>query len=320
MKALLYHLDGRLPNIALMRISAHHRALGHEVELRRGNPQPWLWDDPPDYVYGSAIFQATRPVAERLKTYYPEAMIGGTGVDVPPLIVSNLSTANVTTLDQDYSIYPDFRQSIGFSQRGCRLRCEFCVVPQKEGRVKPEQPISGIWRGDPWPREVVLLDNDFFGNPEWRDRVTELRDGKFKVSFTQGINARCITDEAAEAIASLDYRNDAMDTKRIYTAWDNRDDEERLFSGLRKLTSAGIKPDYIMVYMLIGYWPGETAQDRDYRRQKLRDFGARPYPMPFVRNRELVGFQRWVIGAYDKRISWKEWSEASFRPEKLTAA
>ena len=119
----------------------------------------------------------------------------------------------------------------------------------------------------------------------------EIRDGRFAVSFTQGINARCLTDEAAEAIASVDYRNDSMDTRRIYTAWDNRGDEERLFAGLNRLVKYGVKPDHIMVYMLVGYWPAETQEDRDYRRRRLREFGARPYPMPYYRTPRLIGFQ-----------------------------
>jgi hypothetical protein len=36
-RVLLWHLDGRLPNLALMRLAAHHRALGDVVELRRVN-------------------------------------------------------------------------------------------------------------------------------------------------------------------------------------------------------------------------------------------------------------------------------------------
>ena len=111
-----------------------------------------------------------------------------------------------------------------------------------------------------------------------------------------------------------------MKVKRIYTAWDNAKDEERLFSGLHRLCKYGVKPDHIMVYMLIGYWPGETESDRLDRQRKLRDFGARPYPMPFVRTKELMGFQRWCIGAYDKRISWADWKAADYRPEKLTLA
>lgn len=296
-----------------MRIAAHHRALGDEVSLRHtGSPCRELWDAP-DVVYGSAIFEKSRHSVDMLRNEFPSAIIGGTGVNV----TSTLEAHGITTLDQDYSIYPRYRHSIGFTQRGCRLKCPFCVVPKKEGAMRGEKTVADIWRGGDYPRELILLDNDFFGNPAWRERVSEIKYGGFKVSFNQGINIRFITEEAAKAIASLDYRDDSMKVKRIYTAWDNRKDEERLFAGLRRLTDCGVKPDSIMVYMLIGYWPGETDADRVYRQAKLRAFGCRPYPMPFVRTRELVGFQRWVIGAYDKRFSWDDWKQAGFRPEGL---
>lgn len=314
MRVLLFQLDGKIPNIALMRIAAHHRALGDSVELRRtGQPEQTLWDgvEAPDKVYGSAIFLKSMPTALRLRTAYPDAIVGGTGWDLGV----TLEGIGITTNEQDYSIYPGFRQSIGFTQRGCRLNCSFCVVPQKEGKVRAVQTISEIWRGDPWPRELLLLDNDFFGQAQWRERIAEIRDGRFKVSFNQGINARCLTEEAAKAIASVDYRDDSMTVKRIYTAWDSRADEERLFAGLNRLVKYGVKPDHIMVYMLIGYWPDETAADREYRRARLREFGARPYPMPYVRTPELMGFQRWVVPAYDKRVPWSAWSKNNFRPE-----
>ena len=162
-----------------------------------------------------------------------------------------------------------------------------------------------------------MLDNDFFGQPNWQKRIEEIKAGNFKVSFNQGINARFLTDETAAAIGNIDYRDDQMKVKRIYTAWDNKKDEHRLFNGLELLVKHGVKPDHIMVYILIGYWPGETAADREYRRAKLREFGARPYPMPFVRTPELVGFQRWVIGAYDKRIAWLDWVRAKYQPTNL---
>lgn len=108
-----------------------------------------------------------------------------------------------------------------------------------------------------------------------------------------------------------------MKARRLHTAWDNRKDRERLFAGLERLVRYGVKPDHIMVYMLIGYWPGETVRDWEYRRAELRAFGARPYPMPFVRNRETVGFQRWVVGAYDKRVSWDDWIAADYEPRRL---
>jgi hypothetical protein len=39
MRVLLLHLDGKLPNVALMRLSAHHKARGDEVTLRRAGPR-----------------------------------------------------------------------------------------------------------------------------------------------------------------------------------------------------------------------------------------------------------------------------------------
>lgn len=317
MRVLLFQLDGKIPNLALMRISAERKFMGDEVELRvAGNRvalESHLWDRTPDRVYASAIFTRSRGLVERLLQIHPDAIVGGTGWSMTTILEHH----GITTNSLDYSIYPRFEQSIGFTQRGCRLKCPFCVVPQKEGSVREVSTILDIWRGDPWPKEILLLDNDFFGQPHWRDRIQEIHDGGFRVSFNQGINARCLTEEAAEAIASVQYRDDSMQVRRIYTAWDSRADEQRLFQGLNRLVKYGVKPDQIMVYMLIGYWPYETHEDRDYRRRRLREFGARPYPMPFYRTQELVGFQRWVIGAYDKRIPWKDFEIAAWQPANL---
>lgn len=330
MKIRLLQIDGKVPNIALMRLSAHYKARGKRVVYHHADSiasvHPFQFD-PTDLIYASTIFSRSAPVVRALLQGRPDAIVGGTGSDVPPLKISSLESHGISTLKQDYSIYPNFRSSIGFTQRGCRLSCSFCVVPQKEGKVKPERTIAEIWRGDPWPRELILLDNDFFGQPDWRDRITEIRDGKFKVSFNQGINARCITDEAAEAIASVNYRDDQMKDKRIYTAWDSLADENRLFTGLNRLVKYGVKPDHIMVYMLCGYWPDETHDQREYRRARLRQFGARPFPMAYInadtpkeKADELRGFQRWVIRRADvgkNSCSWEDFKAANYRPEKV---
>lgn len=319
----LLQIDGKIPNIALMRLSAYHREKGDEVIFHHADSllsvHPSQFDSR-DKIYASAIFSRSKPIIEQLLLGRRDAIVGGTGFDVPPLQISSLEAHGILTLKQDYTIYPNFRSSIGFSQRGCRLNCPFCVVPQKEGKVKPVQTIWDIWRGDPWPRELHLLDNDFFGQQNWKNRIAEIREGKFKVCFNQGINARCLTEEAAEAIASVNYRDDQMKDKRIYTAWDNRADEDRLFTGLNRLVKYGVKPDQIMVYMLCGYWPGETQEDREYRRKRLRDFGARPFPMVYAKTPELMGFQRWVIRRADvgkNACSWEDFVAANYRPEKI---
>jgi hypothetical protein len=193
------------------------------------------------------------------------------------------------------------------------------VVPRKEGRVHPVASIAEIWRGEPWPKTVLLFDNDVFGQPHWAQRLEEIRTGQFRVCFTQGINVRLLTEEAAQALASVHFMDDQFRRRRLYTAWDNRRDEARLFTGLERLVRYGVPPDAIMVYILIGYWPGETEADWLYRQARLRAFGARPYPMPYVRTPATVGFQRWCVGAYDKRIPWPQWQAAGYRPERVYA-
>jgi hypothetical protein len=82
MRVLLCQLDGSFPNIALMRIAKHHRDCGDELDISHGASfERGLFDCEPDKVYGSAIFRKSIPLAERLKQRFPQALIGGTGVD-----------------------------------------------------------------------------------------------------------------------------------------------------------------------------------------------------------------------------------------------
>jgi hypothetical protein len=317
MSDLLLQLDGSTPNLALMRIAAHLRSKGRTVELRQLRRKESVHPtfDRYENVYASAIFERTRPLCRRLLEIYPNAIIGGSGWD-EEITVADVGVPATTT--PDYFDYPACPHSIGFTQRGCRLKCPFCKVPRMEGKVVKVATCWDIWRGDPWPRNLLLLDNDFFGQKDWRKEIEAIREGGFKVSFNQGFNVRLIDDEAAAAIASVDYRDNEFKDKRLYTAWDNRKDEKLLFTNLEALVRHGVKPDEILVYMLIGFWDGpQLTPDDFYRHAKLREFGCRPYPMPFVRNKELIGFQRWIVRRIDCNVPWEEFTRAKYRPEKV---
>lgn len=205
MHVLLLHLDGKLPNLALMRLHAYHRALGDTVELRKccdadgyadaTMVEPWLGDPAWGRVYASLIFERTKPVAERVRWLYPEAELGGTGWDFDggvPIRKTDLPEI-VTTYDPDYTGYPDFEYSIGFTQRGCRLKCDHCVVPWKEGRVRPSAPLENILNSGRSRTKAILLDNDFFGNPLWRDVIAYAREHDVALAVVQGIAASSAT-------------------------------------------------------------------------------------------------------------------------------
>jgi hypothetical protein len=325
MMVRLTQIDGTLPNLALMKLSHWHKAQGHEVVFSRAVDRDLFEPASYDRVYGSAIFKFSQQRLMRFQRNFPGAIVGGTGT---PSVATVEELIGAEHEHYDYSLYPDVTFSMGFTQRGCRLKCGFCVVPTKEGKPRSVSTIPAIWRGNPehatmgplpWPKHLHLLDNDFFGQDreQWQARLDEVRSGGFKVALTQGINCRMIDAESAAAIASIDYRDSAFKTKRLYTAWDSLHDEKRLLRGLELLAKHGVKPDHIMVYMLVGYREGETEADWLHRQSTLRAFGARPYPMPFIRTKETVGFQRWVVGSYDKRVPWDRWKAANYQPANL---
>jgi len=315
---LIFQVDGgAVPNLALMRIAAEERRRGSDIEFRhakRHSVRRGMFDAP-DAVYASAIFERSKSTCELLLREFPGAIIGGSGwneqAKLPDIGIERSGLL-------DYSLYPEWPHSIGFTQRGCRLACPFCKVPRMEGKIQKEAKVEQIWRGEPWPKNLLLLDNDFFGEPTWRSEIDAINQGGFKICWNQGFNVRLIGDEEAAAIASTNYRNADFTRRRLYTAWDNRKDEKRLFRNLEALVKYGVKPDEIMVYILVGFWDGPTLGPDDlYRHAKLREFGCRPYPMPFVRNDELRGFQRWCARRDDLKVSWQVFKAANYRPEKI---
>jgi hypothetical protein len=295
MKIRLTQIDGKLPNIALMKLSYFHKSQGDEVFFESSVVRS-VFEPEYDIVYGSAIFSSSNKKIHLFKSHFPNALVGGTGVDK----VNTVEKAIGINLYEyyDYSIYPDFQNSIGFTQRGCRLKCGFCVVPEKEGTVKHMNTLSEIWRGNPYPKNILLLDNDFFGQSNWQELCNEAIEKDFKISFSQGINIRLIQREGAEMLAKMKYYDDQFKDRRIYTAWDNRKEEKRFLTGINQLLEAGIKPDHIMVYFLCNYWEKGLTEDVWHRFKTMTEIGLRPYPMVFdVANatKELKEFQTWII-------------------------
>lgn len=297
-------IDGGLPNVALMRLAHWHKARGDNVVVTRHIERDLFETCHYDRVYGSCIFSFSKERLQRFLKQWPTAIVGGTG------------TGNTATIEQligdyafqDYEGYDDFQASIGFTQRGCRMRCKFCVVPQKEGKNRSVGTIAQIWRGAPFPKHIHLLDNDFFGQPDYNSLIDEIREGDFKVCFSQGVNTRLITDDAARALASIKYSDTKFSRRRLYTAWDNLKDEKVFFTGVQRLADAGIAPTNLMVYMLIGYDPLETWDRIWYRFNKMIDMGMDPYPMVYDEKRiDLKCFQRWVITRTYKTTPWDEY-------------
>lgn len=317
MNVRITQIDGKLPNLALMAISAFHRRRGDQIHFTR-DVERGLFEPEYGAVYASCIFQFAKHRLDRLTMAFPQAIVGGTGSFTTKTVEEVIGDERAL----DYSLYPDFTGSIGFTQRGCRLSCKFCVVPQKEGKNRSVRTIPEIWRGEGHPKNLHLLDNDFFGQPreQWQARIAEIKAGKFRVCLNQGINVRLIDEESAAALASIEYRDDQFQERRLYTAWDNLRDEGIFFAGIEKLEQARIPAKNIMAYMLIGFDITETWDRIWHRFNRMVERGIRPYPMVYDRKRtDLLSFQRWVLTGLYRIVGWDEYKRSTKSEESLAA-
>jgi hypothetical protein len=301
MKIKLVQIDGSMPNLALMKLAHWFRNKGDDVTFTTDiNNDGELYDQ----VFASSIFQFSQERLMKFQLAHPMSIVGGSGTPFNHTVEDLIGREYEY---YDYTDYPDVDYSIGFLQRGCRLRCKFCIVPAKEGKPRSASTVGELYRGLPHPRKLHILDNDFFGNPEWRERISEIRDGKFRICLSQGINVRLINEEAAAALATIEYRDTKFKERRLYTAWDNIGDEKIFFKGVDMLEKAGVPPKHLMAYMLIGYDKNETW-DRIWERfYKMIDRGIRPYPMVFDRSRkDLKTFQRYAVTGMYRACGWNE--------------
>lgn len=313
MRVRITQIDGKLPNLALMKLSHFYKSNGHDVYFQDSVTRS-IFEPQYDLVFGSAIFSTSEKKIQSFLSHFPSAKVGGTGSG------EKWTVEDFTGYDYpdvyDYSIYPEFKHSIGFSQRGCRLRCKFCVVPQKEGKNRSVNSITDIWRGEGFPKNLLLLDNDFFGQPDWREKSEQIIDGYYKVCFSQGINVRLFDRESAQILGRMKYYDDAFERRRIYTAWDNLRDADIFFRGIEYLTDAGIKPDEIMVYFLCNYWQKGLTEDVWERFTRMKEIGLRPYPMVYdIQNADakIKAFQTWVIRRAYMKIPFEEYRGSGYR-------
>lgn len=253
MKIGLHDSDNTgFPNLALMKLSAWHKAQGDTVE----------WWNPLltyDRVYSSKVFTFTPECP-----YLPENTVkGGTGYgildELPP---------DVDAVFPDYSIYPKCDHAIGFLTRGCIRKCPWCIVPKKEGKIRPYRTWQEIKRPD--SRDIVFMDNNVLAH-EWGLKQIEDMGGKnVRVDFNQGLDARLITDNVAQMLARLKWIN------YIRMSADTDAMLDVVLTAIDRLGKYGVKPYRVFVYVLI-----QDIESGERRVIALRDVGANPFAQPY---------------------------------------
>ncbi len=266
MKIGLIDIEPKIFNTAYMQIAAYHRNHGDTVKWAAP-----LEYDKYDILYCSSLFDFTD------KSGVPKrAVCGGTGFDV----TSQLSV-EMERCQYDYSIYPKCDYSIVRFSRGCCNKCPFCVVPEKEGRIRPVEPLEL----NPNGKYITVQDNNFFASRGWEGALLWLRSKKQPVNIN-GIDVRCISEKKAKELNRLRLTKG----QSLKIAWDNP--RENILPKLRTILKY-IKPNKLMCYVLIGYW--STPKEDLYRIETLRKLKIDPFVMPYDKHDPYQKrFARWV--------------------------
>ena len=282
------------PNLCLMKLSAYHKAQGHQVCF--WNPLFYF-----DVVYKSRVFTDTYSKDSITVRNAGQVIKGGTGYgpgsDLPDEIEHSYP---------DYSLYPQYSETAyGFLSRGCPRGCGFCIVGGKEGRKSRKvADLSEFWRGQ---REIKLMDANLLAGPDHESLLLQLAGSRALVDFSQGLDIRLIT---RDNVALLNQ----VRTKAVHFAWDNPDEDlTRYFRQFLEWTSIR-NPRLRRVYLLTNY--GSTHEQDLYRVETLRQMGFDPYVMIYERptappiTRHL---QRWVN---NKRLFYAIPSFSDYEPVK----
>lgn len=296
----------RFPNLACEKISGYWKSKGAAVILKTDYENLHQFDK----VYISKVFTDT-PVPENVLKH-KNVEYGGTGFffDKAPNLPDEIehSFPNYHLYDEwineqiasgkprnEFKEYLDY--SIGFLTRGCFRKCGFCVN-QKYDRVFEHSPLDEFY--DPSRKKICLLDDNFFGYPNWKPLLQQLIDTNKPFKFKQGLDERLLTDEKCEMLFNCKYDGD------ITFAFDDIEDYDLIKKKMHLISQHTSRQ--CIFYVLCGF-DKENKYNEDFwktdivntfeRIKLLINNGHLPYIMRFNRYEEspykgmYINLARW---------------------------
>lgn len=288
----LYDVDSHnYPNLALMKISAWHKAQGDNVEFLN-------WFKHYDKVYVSKIFSDEYSQMDNTCINADEIIYGGTGFAIT---VEN--GKEVFHKDRDKNlpyeiehIYPDYElyaeltkdRAYGFLTRGCPNNCAFCIVTPKETRCSHKvADLNEFWRGQ---KHIDLLDPNILACKDRMELLQQLIDSKAYININQGLDARFINEEVAYKLLEMKNR-----LETVHFAFDFMKNEDAIIKGLKLAHDViGFDDRKATVYMLTNY--DTTLKEDIYRIRMIQESGYQPDVRIYRKAtapRYLIDLQRW---------------------------
>lgn len=297
------------PNIALCKIARFHKKQGDYVEWA-------LPFEHYDIVYMSKVFNFSPDDI----TYYNADRIvrGGTGYDFTSKLPDDIDR-----LQPDYSIYPNIPAdtAYGFLTRGCPNHCPWCVVPRKEGHIKPYMDCDEI--AIEGRTKLVLMDNNILaaGNYAVQQLKKIIKRG-YRVDFNQALDARLVTDEYAKILANIKWIE-----RRIRFGCDTKGQIEDCERAINMINSYGYRGEYFLYTMIggrsdlqdsferVNYWWKRNQEQRKRHKPNIYPY-AQPYRNPDNSHETIPQWQKDMARWVNKHQYFQMTDFYNFEPRK----
>ena len=274
----LYDCDKTsFPNLALLKLSAWHKAKGHSV----------VWNQP---LFGGDINYSSRVFSWSDNPPIGDYQMGG-WIDSPRGLPDEIEHTCPDYKGMDYSV--------GFLSRGCIRSCSFCIVPTKEGWIRQHAQPDEFVRH----RQAVFLDNNWLASTTWEHDYEWLKGNSIKCDFNQGLDARLVDRQIAERLSRLRW------IRSIRFACDSQTMIPPVSRAVQSLRHSGYS-GVIFIYCLVRKGQVDEAQDRV---EFLRSINCDPFAQPFMDDKgrkdyESRRFARWVNHkAIFKTVKWEDY-------------
>lgn len=277
----------KFPNLALMKLSAFHKAQGDTVTWFNA-----LMGDSYDTIYSSKVFTFTPD-----DPYLPHdgrVLKGGTGYSM-----TNTLPEGVEHMAPDYGLYHS-EVAQGFTTRGCPNKCAWCIVPHKEGGIREHADVEEFWDGQ---KELVLMDNNVLAHPHGLAQLEKVAKLPTRLDCNQGLDARLVDRPMAKLLGSIKW-------KRIRFACDKKSQMAAVENAVKLIRQETGRVGKFFVYVLV-----KDIEDALERVEFLRHLNVDPFAQPyrdFTTNseptKEQRRFARWVNHkAIFKSVPWPEY-------------
>ena len=213
-------------------------------------------------VHVSCTFTWDIPEAQRLALawlqYYPVVRLGGPAVGSP----ANGFTPGLYV-----------KQGMLFTSRGCNNRCPWCLVPDREGKLRELSVQQG---------HNILDNNVLQCSKPHLDAVFAMLRKQHGIRFSGGLDSRYLTEDIADQLRSLRI-------KFLFFACDTADALKSLERASALLR--GLSREKLRCFVMIGY-NGESLPQAEERLKAVWQIGFMPFAQLYQPPDQHIDYSR----------------------------